>query len=65
MDVEIITNLISTLGFPIFVCLILFWFIKIYLDKFILSLKGFKDAIELNSKSLEKLSDKLEGFKNV
>lgn len=66
MEVETLTNLISTVGFPIFVCLVLFWFIKTYLDKFINTLGDFNQSLDTNSKQLEKLSDRLlEVNKNV
>lgn len=65
MDIETMTTLISTVGFPIFVCLVLFWFIKTYLDKFITTLGDFSNNIEQNSKSLERLADKLEKIQNV
>lgn len=65
MEIETITTIISTVGFPIFVCLVLFWFIKNYLDKFITTLGEFSSTLEKNSNSLERLSDKLEKIKNV
>lgn len=66
MEVETLTNLISTIGFPIFVCLVLFWFIKTYLDKFIETLGYFNQSLDTNSKQLEKLSERLlEVNKNV
>lgn len=63
MDIELITNLISTVGFPIFVCLVLFWFIKTYLDKFITTLGEFSTNLDKNTTSLNRLSEKLEEIK--
>lgn len=66
MDVKLVTDLISGLGFPIFVCLVLFWFIKNYLDKFITSLNEFNLNLQQNTVSLEKLAGKIDGVnKNV
>lgn len=63
MSVENVVNLISSVGFPIFVCLVLFWFIKNYLDKFITTLGDFNVNIEKNTSSLEKLVSKIDGVK--
>lgn len=66
MDIKLVTDLISDLGFPIFVCLVLFWFIKNYLDKFITSLNEFNLNLQQNTVSLEKLAEKIDGVnKNV
>lgn len=65
MDVEMISNLISSVGFPIFVCLVLFWFIKNYLDKFLTAINDFNINIEKNTNSLENLASKIEDISNV
>jgi len=66
-DVNTLTHLINTVGFPIVVCLILFWFIKTYLNKIINTLETFNGTLEKNSASLDKLTHELQnrGSKNV
>lgn len=62
MDVETVTNLISGVGFPIFVCLVLFWFIKNYLDKFLTTINDFNQNMKKNTNSLENLANKIDGM---
>lgn len=59
-DAHTATHLINTIGFPIFVCLILFWFIKTYLTKLINQLTDFNIKLTENTASLEKLNEKLD-----
>jgi len=66
-EVDTLTHLINTVGFPIVVCLILFWFIKTYLNRIITTLETFNKTLEKNSSSLDKLTHELQnrGNKNV
>lgn len=52
-DASAIVQLINVVGFPIAVCLILFWFIKTYLTKIV-------DTLEKNNTSLDKLSNEFD-----
>lgn len=52
-DANAIVQLINVVGFPIAVCLILFWFIKTYLTKIV-------DTLEKNNTSLDKLSNEFD-----
>jgi len=61
MEVNTIVELVDSVGFPIFVCIILFWFIKTYLDKFSNAIVNVNKSILDNTASIEKLVDKLEG----
>ncbi len=59
MEVNAVVELVDNIGFPIFVCLVLFWFIKTYLDKFASSIVNVNESIQENTKSIEKLVIKL------
>lgn len=52
-DANVIVQLINVVGFPIAVCLILFWFIKTYLTRIV-------DTLEKNNTSLDKLSNEFD-----
>lgn len=71
MDIQVITNLISSIGFPIVMCLVLAWYIKYLTDKHTKTISDimdkhkeesadFKTAIDNNTKAIEVLSAKLE-----
>lgn len=60
MDVDIITSLISSLGFPIVVCVALGWYI-VYRDKQTnAEIESLKDTIENNTLVIQKLTDKID-----
>lgn len=57
---EIAIELISKVGFPIGVCLILMWYIKTMIDNHRAETKEFTAAINKNTLVLQSLCDKLE-----
>ena len=57
---EIAIELISKVGFPIGVCLILMWYIKTMIDNHREETKEFTTAINKNTLVLQSLCDKLE-----
>lgn len=65
MDVNAITTIISTVGFPIFCCVAMFW----YLDKERQAHKEestkFAEVVERNTLALQELSMKLGGDSDV
>ena len=61
MDFQIIVQFISTLGFPIAVCLICFAYINKKDEQQKEELKQLSDAIENNTKIMEKLYERIGG----
>ena len=60
MDVNTITTLISSLGFPIVVCVALGWYI-VYRDKQTnAEMESLKETIENNTLVIQKLADKID-----
>lgn len=60
MDVDVITSLISSLGFPIVVCVALGWYI-VYRDKQTnAEMASLKETIENNTLVIQKLTDKID-----
>lgn len=71
MDAQTITTIISSLGFPIFCCLALGWWIKSTTESFNKQLdetrkdhkeeiKSIKDSLDNNTIALTRLLEKLE-----
>lgn len=60
MELDTATQLINSVGFPIVVCLILFWFIKTYLNKIVVTLEAFNSRLDKNSAALDKLTNELQ-----
>lgn len=71
MDAQTITTIISSLGFPIFCCLALGWWIKSTTESFNRQLdetrkdhkeeiKSIKDSLDNNTIALTRLLEKLE-----
>lgn len=67
MDFSVITQLISSIGFPIVMCIILIWYIKDTSDKsleerknYYAELQGVKDAINNNSVVMQKLLSRFD-----
>lgn len=68
MDLSVITQLISSIGFPIVMCIILIWYIKDNSDKmrderknYYAELEGVKEAINNNTLVIEKFISTMEG----
>lgn len=54
---EEIINIISTLGFPIAVCLLLFWYVNKIQDQHKEEINELKNVIENNTLVLQRLVD--------
>ena len=57
MDVGSITQIISTVGFPIAMCVALLWYIKEQSDKHKQETEKFTEALNNNTLVLQKLCD--------
>lgn len=67
MDLTAITNLISSIGFPIVMCIIMMWYIKYTNDKdleerknYYTELNDVKQAIDNNTRVITQLITKLD-----
>lgn len=67
MDLSAITNLISSIGFPIVMCIIMMWYIKYMNDKdleerknYYTELNDVKQAIDNNTQVITQLITKLD-----
>lgn len=60
MDVTQIKALIDTMGFPIFICLVLLWFIKNTLSKHSNLMAEIQKSLAANTESIKLLIDKLK-----
>lgn len=67
MDLSTITNLISSIGFPIVMCIIMMWYIKYTNDKdleerknYYTELNDVKQAIDNNTQVITQLITRLE-----
>lgn len=59
MDVQAITNIITTVGFPIAVCLILFWYINKIQEQHKAETDKLAEALNNNTLVMQQLVDKL------
>lgn len=57
MDAVTITQIVSTVGFPITMCIALFWYIKEISDKHKQETEKFTEALNNNTLVLQKLCD--------
>ena len=57
MDVSSITQIISTVGFPIVMCLVMMWYIKDTSDKHKEETSKFTEALNNNTLVLQRLCD--------
>lgn len=60
MDLEAIKGVIDTVGFPIFIVLVLLWFIKNTLMKHSEIMTEIKESLSANTESIRLLIKKLE-----
>ena len=60
MDVASIKQLIDTMGFPIFICLVLLWFIKGTLQKHSQLMDEIQKSLAANTESIRILIQKLQ-----
>ncbi len=61
MDAQAIINFISTLGFPITVCLVCFWYINKQQERHKEETDKLAEALNNNTIVMQKLVDKLNG----
>ena len=61
MEASIIVELINSVGFPIGMCVALFWFCQNTLKGQQELLNQFKDTIRDNTEALRQLSEKIKG----
>ena len=61
MDVQTITTIISTVGFPIAVCLVCFWYINKQNEAHKAETDKLAEALNNNTLVMQKLVDKLTG----
>ena len=59
MDVGTITQIVSTVGFPITMCVALLWYIKEISDKHKQETEQFTEALNNNTLVLQKLCDNI------
>jgi hypothetical protein len=60
MDVTQMKSLIDTMGFPVFICLVLLWFIKGTLAKHSELMNEIKSSLAANTESIKLLIQKLQ-----
>ena len=61
MEVSILVELINSVGFPIGMCIALFWFCSNTLKRQQELLDQFKDTIHDNTEALRQLAEKIKG----
>lgn len=59
MDVQAITNIITTVGFPIAVCLLCFWYINKMQEQHKAETDKLAEALNNNTLVMQQLVDKL------
>ena len=60
MEFESVLQAITTVGFPIVMCLVLLWYINKMVDTHKEETKAFTDALNKNTTVLERVCDKLD-----
>lgn len=60
MDITVILQAITTVGFPIVMCLVLMWYVMKSNEYHKEETKDFTDALNRNTLVLQKLCDKLD-----
>ena len=65
MEIESVLQAITTVGFPIVMCLVLLWYINKMVDTHKEETKAFTDALNKNTTVLERVCDKLDIEKEV
>lgn len=59
-NVQVLIQAISTVGFPIAMCVIMAYYVKYTEDKHREEINSIREALENNTLALTKLSDKME-----
>lgn len=57
MDANTITSAISSLGFPIVACVILFWYLNKERESHAVEIDKLRESLDKNTEILEKLKD--------
>lgn len=65
MEFESVLQAITTVGFPIVMCLVLLWYINKMVDTHKEETNAFTDALNKNTTVLERVCDKLNIEKEV
>ena len=60
MEITEIINMVSTVGFPIAMCLMLSWYVKTTNDSYRNDIKSLQQSIDNNTAVMNKIIDKLE-----
>lgn len=60
MEITEIVNMISTVGFPIAMCIMLCWYVKSTNDSYRQDIKSLQQSIDNNTAVMNKIIDKLE-----
>ena len=61
MEITDIVSMISTVGFPIAMCVMLCWYVKSTNDSYRQDIKSLQQSIDNNTAVMNKIIDKLEG----
>ena len=64
MDVNVIAQMITSVGFPIAMCLALAWYVKYQQDENKKTLENLTTVLNNNTIAITKISEKLEGMNN-
>lgn len=65
MDTNVITHLISEIGFPAVVCLLCFFYIYKTQTQWIEEIKKLGGILDKNTQVIEKLIDKMDDFRRT
>ena len=60
MEVTEIINMVSTVGFPIAMCLMLSWYVKTSNDSYREDIRSLQQSIDNNTAVMNKIIEKLE-----
>ncbi len=60
MEITEIINMVSTVGFPIAMCIMLCWYVKSTNDSYRQDIKSLQQSIDNNTAVMNKIIDKLE-----
>lgn len=63
MDISVIMQAIGAVGFPIVMCLIMFWYVRELSDNHKKEVEEFSEALNNNTLVLQKVCDKLDELK--
>ena len=60
MDINTITTLISSVGFPIFCCIAIFYYMQKEAEKHAEEIKNLTDVLQANTLAITQLKDALD-----